>query len=59
MHLLDLPPEIFQNIIHELVCSVGVANAWELRSTCGMMTQVLAAFSANDRRSAILESDPQ
>ncbi|KAF2635779.1 hypothetical protein P280DRAFT_522896 [Massarina eburnea CBS 473.64] len=32
MLLLDFPPEIFQNIIHELVAETGACGAWKLRS---------------------------
>ncbi|KAF2275322.1 uncharacterized protein EI97DRAFT_501925 [Westerdykella ornata] len=28
MHLLDFPLEVFQNVIHELVLDVGIAEAW-------------------------------
>ncbi|KAF2635780.1 ankyrin [Massarina eburnea CBS 473.64] len=34
MELLHFPPEIFQNIVHELVCSVGVDKAWKMRGVC-------------------------
>ncbi|KAF2449804.1 ankyrin [Karstenula rhodostoma CBS 690.94] len=32
--LLDLPVEIFQPIIHDLVTEVGVVEAWKLRGVC-------------------------
>ncbi|KAL1600544.1 hypothetical protein SLS60_006930 [Paraconiothyrium brasiliense] len=32
--LLDLPPELFQNIIHDVVTDLGVARAWTIRSVC-------------------------
>ncbi|KAF2449805.1 hypothetical protein P171DRAFT_440257 [Karstenula rhodostoma CBS 690.94] len=30
--LLDLPPELFQRVVHELVLDVGIVEAWKLRS---------------------------
>jgi len=39
MHLLDFPPEISQNIIHELVCDIGVVKAWDLRQVCRKIAQ--------------------
>jgi hypothetical protein len=35
MLLLDLPPEIFQRIIRELVLNVGIHGAWKARLACG------------------------
>ncbi|KAL1600571.1 hypothetical protein SLS60_006957 [Paraconiothyrium brasiliense] len=32
--LLDLPPEILQRVVHELVSDVGVVGAWKLRGVC-------------------------
>ncbi|KAJ4360814.1 uncharacterized protein N0V89_001381 [Didymosphaeria variabile] len=32
--LLDLPPEVFQRVVHELVSDVGVVEAWKLRGVC-------------------------
>ncbi|KAF2115899.1 hypothetical protein BDV96DRAFT_599444 [Lophiotrema nucula] len=35
MDLLDLPPEIFQHIIHELVKNIGIPETWsEYREVC-------------------------
>jgi hypothetical protein len=34
MGLLDMPPEMFAQVIHELVLDVGVKQAWKLRSVC-------------------------
>ncbi|KAF2712961.1 hypothetical protein K504DRAFT_487502 [Pleomassaria siparia CBS 279.74] len=34
MELLDLPPEVFQNIIHEFVADVGINKAWRCRQVC-------------------------
>ncbi|KAL6703819.1 hypothetical protein ACN47E_009038 [Coniothyrium glycines] len=34
MGLLDLPPEIFEHIMHEYVKQVGVPAAWKIRGTC-------------------------
>ncbi|KAF2875590.1 hypothetical protein BDV95DRAFT_603006 [Massariosphaeria phaeospora] len=34
MPLLDFPPEVFQSIVHELVTTVGVCQAWKLRGVC-------------------------
>ncbi|KAJ4304500.1 hypothetical protein N0V90_000026 [Kalmusia sp. IMI 367209] len=33
-HLLDLPLEIFQQIVHQLVTDFGVVEAWKLREVC-------------------------
>ena len=34
MLLLDLPPEMFQHIVHDLVSTIGIREAWKLRRTC-------------------------
>jgi hypothetical protein len=34
MELLDFPPEIFQQVTHELVAAAGVQEAWKLRGVC-------------------------
>lgn len=34
MNILDFPPEIFQEIVHELVSALGVDKAWKLRQLC-------------------------
>ncbi|KAF2115906.1 hypothetical protein BDV96DRAFT_60916 [Lophiotrema nucula] len=34
MELLDLPPELFQHVMHQLVSVVGVRAAWRLRPVC-------------------------
>ncbi|KAJ4360862.1 uncharacterized protein N0V89_001429 [Didymosphaeria variabile] len=34
MKLLELPPEIFKDIIHEIVANVGPGEALKMRSTC-------------------------
>lgn len=34
MQLLDLPPELFQHIVHDLVSVVGVSEAWKYRWLC-------------------------
>jgi hypothetical protein len=34
MNLLDLPPELFQQVAHEVVESVGISSAWKLRQIC-------------------------
>ncbi|KAJ4361994.1 hypothetical protein N0V83_010935 [Neocucurbitaria cava] len=34
MNILDFPPEIFQEIMHELVSASGVGEAWKLRQVC-------------------------
>jgi hypothetical protein len=34
MFLLDLPPEVFENVVHELVCVAGIKKAWKLRGVC-------------------------
>lgn len=58
MELLDLPPELFQNVTHHLIELVGVRAAWELRVTCStfstaiqyeiMMKRPIAAFGSQD-----------
>lgn len=34
MLLLDVPPEVFENVIHELVTLAGINEAWKLRGVC-------------------------
>ncbi|KAH7070676.1 hypothetical protein BKA63DRAFT_569043 [Paraphoma chrysanthemicola] len=34
MDLLDLPPEIFQYIVHNFVSTVGIRRAWNVREVC-------------------------
>ncbi|CAN9330107.1 unnamed protein product [Alternaria alternata] len=34
MLLLDMPPELFDNVIHELVSLAGIDGAWKLRGVC-------------------------
>ena len=34
MPLLDFPPEVFENVAHELVSIAGVGKAWKLRGVC-------------------------
>ncbi|KAI4950630.1 hypothetical protein J4E91_004515 [Alternaria rosae] len=34
MPLLDLPPEVFENVTHELVSVAGIDQAWKLREVC-------------------------
>lgn len=34
MTLLDLPPELFGQAVHDLVDEIGIAAAWKLRQTC-------------------------
>ena len=35
MPLLDFPPEVVENVVHELVSVAGVNEAWKLRGVCG------------------------
>ena len=49
--LLDLPPEMFQNIIHHLVDDIGTCEAWKLRGTC----RTFAAEITHD----ILSNEPE
>jgi hypothetical protein len=44
MPLLDLPPELFQAIAHELVEVAGLSGAWQLRGVC----RTFAAEIAHD-----------
>jgi hypothetical protein len=45
MDLLDLPPEIFQMVVHEFVSKVGVREAWKCRSVCrNFLQQVPGSF---------------
>jgi ankyrin repeat protein len=45
MDLLDLPPEIFQMVVHEFVSKVGVRKAWKCRSVCrNFLQQVSGSF---------------
>lgn len=48
MQLLDLPPEIFENLIHELVTEVGVTAAWKLREVCGKFIVWVVQFLSQD-----------
>ncbi|KAL5116878.1 hypothetical protein ACEQ8H_005230 [Pleosporales sp. CAS-2024a] len=50
MQLLDLPPEIFQNIAHSLVVAAGLQEAWKLRQVCRVF--------AGDIRHDILQNQP-
>lgn len=34
MELLDLPPELFQQVAHDLVEVAGITDAWQLRGVC-------------------------
>jgi len=34
MLLLELPPEVFDNVTHELVSVVGINAAWKFREVC-------------------------
>lgn len=36
MRLLDLPSELFSQVIHQLVLDVGVCDAFRYRHTCSM-----------------------
>lgn len=35
MEPLDLPPEIVDKVVHFFVKKYGIAEAWEIRGTCG------------------------
>ncbi|KAF2449840.1 hypothetical protein P171DRAFT_480899 [Karstenula rhodostoma CBS 690.94] len=50
--ILDLPPELFQNIIHELVKDLGILRAWTFRSVCRTFAAEIEydAFAKQDRR---------
>ncbi|KAI4919626.1 hypothetical protein J4E90_001763 [Alternaria incomplexa] len=37
MPLLDFPPEVVENVVHELVSVAGVNEAWKLRGVCGTL----------------------
>ena len=48
--LLDLPLELFQRVVHELVNEAGIAKAWKLRSVCrklDRLTSLMAPTNAN------------
>lgn len=34
MPLLDLPPEVFGHVVHELIDVAGINGAWKLRGVC-------------------------
>lgn len=34
MELLDLPPELFERVVHEIVEQEGIHRACELREVC-------------------------
>ncbi|KAH7070674.1 hypothetical protein BKA63DRAFT_579368 [Paraphoma chrysanthemicola] len=41
MDLLDLPPEVFEDVIHELVSTAGVDEAWRLRGVCRVFSSAI------------------
>lgn len=43
VHLFDLTPEIFADIIHLFVCDVGFACAAWLRTTCSGYTYIASS----------------
>jgi hypothetical protein len=51
MQLLDLPPEIFQHITHDLVSVTGPGGAWEYRTVCRTFAAEIAhdVFSKSDQ----------
>jgi hypothetical protein len=62
MQLLDLPPEIFQHITHDLVSATGPGGAWEYRTICRTFAAEIAhdVFAKSDqdasRRRRIFDS---
>ncbi|KAH7082372.1 hypothetical protein FB567DRAFT_605754 [Paraphoma chrysanthemicola] len=42
MDLLDLPPEIFGQVIHELVSKIGANRAWRVREVCRAFASAIA-----------------
>ena len=51
MGLLDMPPEIFQHIVHDLVSAAGPGEAWKYRTLCRIFAAEIAhdVFAKSDK----------